>query len=154
MFFQFLFSTFWSYESTSLIWMLFAVLTKILASIFDKESVFKCVQVTSFDHFHTFYDAFTYCDHLLTTTATRWHYQGCVTTRLPEVSPLYLPSSMAVPPCSKQRWLGNDRCRLIQGLISILLALCTVIISQDIIIFILLLFSIHAVFFIRDTVNL
>ena len=59
--FQILFSIFWSYESTSLTGMLFAVVTKILASIFDWESIFKYVPVTSFVHFHTFYGVFTYC---------------------------------------------------------------------------------------------
>ena len=48
MFFQFLFSIFWSFESTSLIGMLFALLSKIQASIFHYESIFKYAQVKSF----------------------------------------------------------------------------------------------------------
>ena len=58
---QFLFSIFWSYESISLIRMLFAVWAKIMATLFEKESISKYVQVKSFVHFHTFYVAFTYC---------------------------------------------------------------------------------------------
>ena len=61
MFFQIIFSIFWSYKSTSLIGMLFAVVTKILASIFDKESILKYVQVKSFVPFHTFYVLCSYC---------------------------------------------------------------------------------------------
>ena len=41
--------------------MLFAVVTKILASIFDYESIFKYVQAKSFVHFPTFPITATYC---------------------------------------------------------------------------------------------
>ena len=61
MFFQIIFSTFWSYESTSLIWMVFAVMTKIMNSIFDDESIVKYIEVKSFVHSYTFHSTFTYC---------------------------------------------------------------------------------------------
>ena len=48
MVFKFIFSLFLSYERLSLIGTMFAVVTKILASIFDYESIFKYVQVKSF----------------------------------------------------------------------------------------------------------